>query len=292
MTSEVTSVLEVAPMDLGEALSVMRLCSSQAQAQMQLSLSQTGQLTPVQAYQDSTGLQILDGFKRVRAARNLSWSKVRVEVHALDSKGAKAWLWRCNLNIGISDLEEAWLIQSLYRDDKLTQPQIAQLLGRHKSWVCRRLSLAQGLSDELSASVRLGLISATAAVELARLQRCNQDEAAKVVTRQGLTSRQTARLVNQLLTAKDTVSREHMLRDTSQIKPAQKNNTLRRTPAEQLVADAWAIKRIAARMQVRLLERSLSSLGEAACSMVARELIELHETLYSLNQTLDKRLFA
>jgi len=47
-------------------------------------------------------------------------------------------LWQSNARQALSDLEEAWLVRALYRDDRLTQPQIAQLLGRHKSWVFGR----------------------------------------------------------------------------------------------------------------------------------------------------------
>ena len=180
MKGNTSSACEAAPGELGEALSAVRLCAPHAQQEMQLSLSKLGQLTPVQAYRVGTGLELFDGLKRVRAARELSWPKLRVEVHkALDSAGAKVRLLRCNAGAGLSDLEEAWLVRSLYREDQLTQPQISVLLGRHKSWVCRRLTLAEELSDELTASVRLGLVSATAAVELGRLQRCNQDAAAQ-----------------------------------------------------------------------------------------------------------------
>ena len=59
----------------------------------------------------------------------------------------------------------------MYRDDRLTQPQIGQLLGRDKSWVCRRLVLAKGLAESVAADVRLGLVSATAAREVGRLPR-------------------------------------------------------------------------------------------------------------------------
>ncbi len=61
--------------------------------------------------------------------------------------------------------------------------------------------LAEGLSDELTAHVRLGLVAASTAVELARLHRRNQDAAAKVVLQRGLTRRQTTRLVEGLLAA-------------------------------------------------------------------------------------------
>ena len=181
MTAEVTASIEVAPSELGTSLCAVRLCAPAVQEQMQLSFSKLGQLTPVQAWRASAGgdLEIFDGIKRWRAAQALSWSKLRVEVHALDAAGAKVRLLLCNAAAGLSDLEEAWVVASLYREDKLSQPHIAQLLGHDKSWVCRRLTLAESLSDQLTANVRLGLVSATAAVELARLQRCNQDAAAR-----------------------------------------------------------------------------------------------------------------
>jgi hypothetical protein len=66
----------------------------------------------------------------------------------------------------------------------------------------------------------------------------------------------------------------------------------RRTPGEQLVADAWAIKRLAVRLHARLLERSLTSLGAPACAVVSGELVELRSTLGALSTTLDARLNA
>ena len=171
MTAGETTSIELAPSELGQTLSAVRLCAPEVQQQMQQSLSKLGQLTPVQAYRVGDGLELFDGLKRARAACELSWPTLRVDVHAVDSAGAKVRLLRCNAVAGLSELEEGWLVRSLYREDLLTQPQIAVLLGRHKSWVCRRLTLAEELSDELTASVRLGLLSATAVRELVRLPR-------------------------------------------------------------------------------------------------------------------------
>ena len=285
-------MIAVAPSELGEALSVVRLCAPGAQQQMQLSLSKLGQLTPVQAFRTGARLELFDGLKRVRAARELSWPKLRVEVHALDAAGAKVRLLLCNATAGLSELEEAWLVRSLYRDDALTQPQIAVLLGRHKSWVCRKLVLAEALSDELTAQVRLGLLSATAATQLGRLQRCNQDAAAQVVARRGLTTRQVVQLVDALLAA-PAGEWSMLLEARSQpAPPVPKGGAARRTPGEQLVADAWTMKRLSARLHARLLERSLQSLGEPACSTVSRELGELRGVLLALTKTLDTRLGA
>ncbi|MEE8408425.1 MAG: hypothetical protein V3T05_02355, partial [Myxococcota bacterium] len=146
------------------------------------------------------------------------------------------------------------------------------------------------LSDELTATVRLGLLSATAAAALARLQRCNQDEVAQVVTRRGLTSRQTAQLVQRLLAVPPEKRPELLAQTSAPVPPTTKGGTVRRSPAEQLVADAWAMKRLATRMHARLLERSLASLGEAAAALVSGELAELRKTLRALSNTLETRL--
>jgi len=280
---------DVAPAELGESLRALRLCSPVAQQQMQLSLSKLGQLTPVQVFRAEGGLEIIDGFKRVRAARDLSWPTLRAEVQRLDAAGAKVRIWQCNAGSGLSDLEEAWLVRSLYRDDGLTQPQIAVLLLRHKSWVCRRVALAEDLSDELAANVRLGLVCTRAAVELARLPRGNQDEVAQAVMHRGLTTRQTARMVDALLAAPR--NQWPLLLKQAAMPPAAvpKGGAPRRTPGEQLVADAWAIKRLAVRMQARLIERSITSLGEPTSAIVASELTVLRATLQALIRTLDAR---
>ena len=292
VTGEQTSTLDLAPSELGEALSSMRLCPPPVQQQMQLSLSRLGQLTPVQAYRVGARLELFDGLKRLRAARALSWPELRVEVHGLDAAGAKVRLLCCNASTGLAELEEAWLVRSLYREDRLGQSQIAVLLSRHKSWVCRRLALAESLSDELSASVRLGLVTATAAAQLARLQRCNQDAVMRVITRRGLTTRQTAHLVQRLLAAAPQ-RWPGLLEQASTPPPAPRGGGgARRTPGEQLVADSWAMKRLAVRLQARLLERSPASLGTPACAVVCGELAELRSTLGALITTLDARLIV
>lgn len=291
MTGQPSASVEIGLSELGTSLCGLRLCAPVAQEQMQLSLSKLGQLTPVQAWRTAGCLELFDGLKRRNAALALSWPTLRVEVHALEAAGAKVRLLLCNAQAGLSDLEEAWVVRSLYREDKLDQPHIARLLGHDKSWVCRRLTLAEGLSDELTAKVRLGLVSATAAVELARLQRRNQDAAAKAVIRRGLTTRQTSSLVEALLGSPQEQWPKLLEPASEPAAPREpKGGAPRRTPGEQLVADAWTMKRLAARLHARLLERSLQSLGVAACATVSAQLAELRATLCALTNTLDQRL--
>jgi hypothetical protein len=67
------------------------------------------------------------------------------------------------------ELEEAWIIQALVREDGMSQVEVAELLGRHKSWVCRRLALIERLGPKAKDDLRVGLLSPTAARQVVRL---------------------------------------------------------------------------------------------------------------------------
>jgi hypothetical protein len=60
------------------------------------------------------------------------------------------------------------------REDGLSQLEAAELLGRHKSWVCRRLALLERLCAEAQAELRLGVLSVGLARQLTRLPVGNQ----------------------------------------------------------------------------------------------------------------------
>lgn len=75
-------------------------------------------------------------------------------------------------------------MRALHREDGLSQPELGRLMGHDKSWVNRRLLLAEALSEELQAD--RGLVDATTGRELARLPRGNQRDVAAVVQRRGL----------------------------------------------------------------------------------------------------------
>ncbi len=279
--------------ELGEAYAQLRLCTADAQREMERSLSRLGQLTPVAVNRTAKGVELLDGFKRVKAARALGWDTLRAEVVEVDGPAAKLRVWECNSGQALSEVEEGWLVRALYRDDGLAQPRIAQLLGRHKSWVSRRLMLAEGLSDGVQANVRLGLLSATAARELGQLPRGNQDAAAQVVTRRGLTSRQTALLVTRLREAPNEPARQRVLREameesTGKDAAERSGPKPQRTPGEWLVSDAAAVARLSARLHSRLLERPLASLGDSAAEVARRNLQSLRPGLVALCATLER----
>jgi len=260
---------------------------------MERSLLRDGQLTPVLASRQSQGWLVIDGFKRLRSARSLSWSHLWVQPWEGDDVQAKFLLWRCNQNHGLTDLEEAWLVRTLYREDGLSQPQIAQLFGRHKSWACRRLLMAEGLSDEVQADLRLGLLSVTMAREIVRLPRGNQGEVARLISRRGLTTRQGTQLVDELLAAPDEAGVQRVLEAAAHEGGDASIATDRRrhrTPGEELVNDVAIVTRSCTRLHTRLLGRPLTSFGAAAADVMAQGLRALRPGLVVLEQTIEGQL--
>ena len=204
MTEPTASEARIAVVELGDKFSELRLCEAQELVAMRRSLDRYGQLQPVVAFRDeSSQLEVVDGLKRLQAARALGWPELWVSVADVGSVDAKVWLLELHQCHGLTELEEGWLVRSLHRDDGLSQGAIAQRLGRHKSWVCRRLLLVEGLETAVQTDVRLGLLKPRAALALGPLPRGNgrQAEAAAVVMHRGMTVRQTERMVADLAQA-------------------------------------------------------------------------------------------
>ena len=142
------------------------------------SLRRFGQLSPVVVCQLGGSVVLVDGFKRHDAARDTKEIDVlSARLIEADESSAKAAMYGLNCLLRrMHELEEAWIVYALVREDGLSQLQAAQLLGRHKSWACRRLAMLEKLSEEILGDLHLGLISATVARQLTRLPAGNQAE--------------------------------------------------------------------------------------------------------------------
>jgi len=278
--------------ELGERLAELRLCEERTLSAMRRSLSEHGQLSALTVFEDQGALELLDGFKRVRAARALGWSKLYARVDRVSGVDAKLRLAELNEGRRLSELEEGWLVRSLHRDDGLSQPEIARRMSRHKSWVWRRLVLVESLEAEVQAQVRLGLLSARAAVAVGRLPRGNQVAASQVVTRRGLTVRQTDLLVAEVLDA-DAAEREGLLarrlREPPQgARPGPRPRRAARNESDWMSADVLRVHEIAARLQARLLARPPRTLAPAAAELIEDALRRLSPVLRSLDEVIEQ----
>jgi ParB-like chromosome segregation protein Spo0J len=283
-----TTVLVAA---LGERLGELRLRDASALEAMQRSLARHGQLSAIVVFGVDPVLEILDGFKRVHAARALGWNALRATLSDASVVDAKVQIAARHDGRGLTEIEEAWLVRSLHRDDGLPQSEIARRLSRHKSWVCRRLLLVESLEPALQAEVRVGVLAPRTAVVLAALPRGNQRMAAQVVVRQGLTVRQTELFVTELLAQPDDGVRASFLAQRLESGP-QFPGPIRpptralRSEADWMAADVATLLRVAARLEARLLGTPLGALGASAASLVLEGLVALTPVLKALAQTI------
>ena len=191
---------EIAVSEIGGKYGVYRIVSPRADAAMVQSMRKYGQIAPVVCVKGPGGFELIDGFKRLRACRSLNQPTLRVKTMEVRGRVCKAALIQLNQSgRSINEMEEALVVQSLHREDGLTQAEIAVLVGRDKSWVSRRISLIERLSEEVQEDIRLGLISVITGRALAKLPRGNQKEAAETIFKRRYTTREAAKLIGYLL---------------------------------------------------------------------------------------------
>jgi ParB-like chromosome segregation protein Spo0J len=277
--------------ELGEGLAVLRLCDASALESMRRSLARYGQLSALHLYAERGQLEIIDGFKRVRAARALGLRTLRARVAQVDLVDAKVQIAALHDRRGLTELEEAWLIRSLYREHGLSQPAIAARLGRHKSWVFRRLMLVESLDPVVQADVRLGLLAPRAAVAVSQLPRGNQHDLAGLVIRRGLTVRQTELFVAELLDIGDDDARARYIAARREgagpgAGPGLRSTRVAKSEIDWLAGDIRTVRLVAARLEARLTGGSLHTIGPEAAAIAEQSLLALVPVLDALQRTL------
>ncbi len=206
-----TEELSLEEIDLGfRRYRLERKGTEEAMAQ---SLRRYGQLSPLVICDVDGRRMLVDGFKRYAAAREVKgldslWTR-QLEV---DASTAKAAVYTLNSMQGaVQALEEAWIVHALVREDGLSQPAVATLLGRHKSWVCRRLALLEKLAESAREELGLGLISTTVARQLTRLPAGNQVEVLEALRRESLSAAETRDVIDLLLASGTDEKRRYVL---------------------------------------------------------------------------------
>jgi ParB/RepB/Spo0J family partition protein len=213
MTSATESARAYPVTTIGAALGRAR-CRQPAQIErMKQSLMTHGQLTPLVAATRPEGVEVVDGFKRLAAAKGLGWTTLLVVVRPLDE--TSQWTAMLLLNRGASSmttLEEALVLRELVKTG-LTQIEIASLCSRHKTWVSRRIGLIERLHPELIEAMKLSLLHPGSARRLLSLPPGNQLEMAAAVENARLGPRDTELLVSLWHRTKESSARRALLSD-------------------------------------------------------------------------------
>ena len=161
MTESVQETTDISSIDqFSEQYGGLRIIHPKADKAMVHSLEKYRQLTPVVVTRNGANdYGLLDDFKRLRGGRALSFTHPRSLVLELNERSGKAVIMQLNwVGKTISSMEEALVVHSLCYEDKLSKVEIATLLGRHKSWVNRRVAFIERLGDEAQNSITLRLI--------------------------------------------------------------------------------------------------------------------------------------
>ncbi len=207
------NLLELKWEEIGEHYGRYRLHLPEAERAMARSLERYGQLSPVVVCRRQERYELIDGFKRLGAARGLAQiQRLSARLMEADERTAKAAIYGLNRAGGRTrELEEAWIIQALVREDGLSQVEVAELLGRHKSWVCRRLALIERLGPKARDELRVGLLSPTAARQMVRLPEGNQAEVLEAIRREALSSAELDGVVDLWLGCAERRQQEYLL---------------------------------------------------------------------------------
>jgi hypothetical protein len=152
------NLLQLKTDEIGEHYGRYRLHVPEAERAMAKSLERYGQLSPVVVCRRADRYELIDGFKRLGAARHLTQIEhLSARLMEADERTVKAAIYGLNRAGGRTrELEEAWIIHALVREDGMSQVEVAELLGRHKSWVCRRLALIERLGAKARDDLRVG----------------------------------------------------------------------------------------------------------------------------------------
>lgn len=178
MTWPAGEVRRLSLAQIGQRYRRYRLQVASAEEAMVRSLQRYGQLAPIVVCLHEERAELIDGFTRLAAANQVTgMSSLQARLIQADARTAKAAIYGLNqTGRHTHELEEAWIVHALVREDGLSQIEVGQLLGRHKSWVCRRLAVIERLDERIREDLRLGLVSPSAARELVRLPQGNQEE--------------------------------------------------------------------------------------------------------------------
>ena len=140
--------IEISSLDL--RYESYRVRNSAQEAELLASISERGIESALEGVDTGEGHLLLNGFKRCRCARKLGIETAPYVSLGEDEAAGILSLLRASSRKPLGVLEEARFIDELRRLHRMSLAEIAEALGRTKSWVCMRV----GLMDDMTEAVR------------------------------------------------------------------------------------------------------------------------------------------
>ena len=256
-----------------------RLVEPRAVERLARSIDRHAQLMPCIGVAEGERVVLLDGYRRVAALKRLGRDTAFVERWGCDLAHALITVLCRSQARALAAVEEALILRELVDGLGLTQNELAQRCGRDASWVCRRLQLLSGLSENVLAAVREGTLSTWAATRVVGpLARANAEHAERLL--QGVRgSPLSTRELNcwfEHYRGANQVTRERLithprlflqaLRESGEARALER---LRAGPEGECVADCRSIQVLLVRLRKRLPRLCEPGLPEALVHALA-----------------------
>lgn len=145
-----------------------RAFSDEAMSNLMDSMQSIGLLHAIAIKPLDDGYELISGDRRLTAALALGWTEIWCTIHA-NLNALEVCVMRAQENLqrqNLSPMEEAFAVQRVHNDHKLTVMAISELFGRSYSWVSARLSLCD-MSESLRDSVHNSTLGIGHALALA-----------------------------------------------------------------------------------------------------------------------------
>jgi ParB family transcriptional regulator, chromosome partitioning protein len=203
-----------------------RIARPKALNMMMSSMDRFGQITPVIVVPEESFLILIDGYLRVGALKLLQREAVIAQICSAGELSALLQLLsRCGRRQWEA-VEQAWIIRDIKDRFGCSLAEIARSIGRDLSWVSRRHSLIDALSEDILQAICRGRISTWSAtrvlVPLARANPCHAERLTQHLCRNPMSSRDLSAFLNHYESSNKQV-RDRMIDDPSLFAKAHKS---------------------------------------------------------------------
>jgi ParB family chromosome partitioning protein len=141
----------------------IRIKNAKTMAKLRNSINMYGQIVPALAVPDKDKYILIDGYQRLAALMVCGHDCMKIRIVDENESDSLFTLLARNNDRKLEVVEQAALIQELYNRFSYSFQEIANHLGRDKSWVKRRLDLVDSLPEEVLQAVMTGKLSSWAA---------------------------------------------------------------------------------------------------------------------------------
>lgn len=203
-----------------QVVSIHAVQTSFSPLRSKIPLGQTDGLAPmpirvIRCPNSPEHFEVIDGFKRFRAAREANLEEISVVVdEVIDVKEAKRLILQSNSpRRTISSMDEARVVKSLVDEHGLTLTATSKLLGRKCAWTSKRYTLAKRLDASLQNALDEKLLTVSVAYSLCRFGKKEQVRMAHAIRQGGLSSTNGLALIATYCALDGEDEKKDLLRD-------------------------------------------------------------------------------